>query len=119
MEILFPEKNYETESNLRHLASLAIEGDYSNLLVQGNDPTAPPQITITTANTAVTMSITFQRPYAQVPKVFTGIINAPSINGWNMDQALNVTKTGFTLVANSYAAQTLTLNWLAVGQSGG
>lgn len=73
-------------------------------------------ITIATAGTQVTAAVTFPMAFVKTPQVvLVSITAAGSDAGYNSLQAASPTATGFTLKANSYAAQTISYSYIAIG----
>ncbi len=72
-------------------------------------------ITIATAGTAVSKAITFGTAYSTAPVIFLTLLTGISTAGYVNIVDSSATASGFTLVANSYTAQTIGVNWMAIG----
>jgi hypothetical protein len=74
-------------------------------------------IAVATAGTAVTLTVTFPTPFKNPPQIESVSLNGASVGtaGYINLMGTAATATQFTLTANSYVAQTLTFDWVAVG----
>jgi len=72
-------------------------------------------VIITTAGTAVAVTVTFAVPFTTVPTITLGITSATGDAGYNNVRASTVSTTAVTFTGNSYLAQTLGFNWEATG----
>ena len=72
-------------------------------------------VTIAVAGTAVAVTVTFAAPFATIPNVAVGITSATGDAGYNNIRASAVSTTAVTFTGNSYLAQTLGFEWIAVG----
>jgi hypothetical protein len=96
-----------------------IEGDIERRLLKGEGErveSGSNSLSVATAGTAVTVSITFKQQYAKPPKRIRLDLTAVAgsagyINAW----ATNITKSGFTLNVNAYLAGSYTVGWDSFG----
>ncbi len=80
--------------------------------------TGTTSITVATAGTEVTKAITFPTAYSSAPIVLLSLNTPSALSSGYLILHLgsgSVSTTGFTACANSYAAQTLSGNWVAIG----
>jgi hypothetical protein len=85
----------------------ALNGGYK--VQEGNS-----SATVTTANNAVSVSITFPVAFSSAP--FLYLTSNPSNDaGYTNVRTPLVTATGATIYVNSYLAQTVAFSWLAIG----
>lgn len=73
-------------------------------------------ITVATAGTSVSLSVTFPKAFLTAPTITTSLVDGPGgTAGYINLFAFNATATGVTFVLNSYVAQTCNFNWEATG----
>lgn len=92
----------------------AVEGDSYHSSIEAAQ--ADVSVTLATAGTPVTASVSFSRPFAAAPTVLLTLTGAGNVGAYINVLATSVTTTGFTLQAASGAAQTITVRWLAYGR---
>lgn len=73
-------------------------------------------VTITSAGTAVTTSVSFPTAFNSAPLVF---VTPTQITGGSSGYleliAQSAISTGFSLAGNSFVAETISVNWVAIG----
>lgn len=72
-------------------------------------------VVIAVAGTAVPTTVTFAVPFATIPNVSVCITTSTGDAGYNNIRASAISTTAVTFTGNSYLAQTLGFNWIAIG----
>lgn len=96
----------------------AIWGSWTRISNSPKIQTGTTSITIATAGTEVTKPITFPTAYSSPPIVILSLNTPSALSSGYLILHLgtgSVSTTGFMACANSYAAQAITGNWVAMG----
>lgn len=115
MHVLYPPEDPHMLENLLYLAQNALESPYANRRVQVGTLTLS-----CTQNSLTSQSVTFAKPYAKgtVP-VLLLFVNPTTTSSVVTPSYANLTNTGFTAQVYSNTTQSVTVNYLAIGQVGG
>jgi hypothetical protein len=115
MNLLYEPSDPHLYETLLHIVRHAVEGPYSNTRVQAGT------ITLScTQNVLKSQSVTFAKPYAKgtVP-VLLLFVNPTTTSSVVTPSYASLTNTGFTAQVYSNTTQSVTVNYLAIGQVGG
>lgn len=110
-------QNYPHDNHLQHedTAMRAVEGSQTHLYL------VPGSVTIScTANTPVSQSVTFARPFTPntTPTVIPGISALGNTSSVIKNAAaVSVTNTGFTIQLLTDTTQNITVSWIALGKA--
>lgn len=116
MHLLYPPDDPHLLETLQYLALGATESPYNNARVQVGTVTLS-----CTANTLQGQTVPFANPYKKgsTPTVIPGITSLGNTASQVTVSAVNATPTAVTIQAYSSVTQSVTLSFIAIGQTGG